>query len=115
MRISDWSSDVCSSDLSYDVYNNFLSTNEIENYGGSAQIDYDLGNLALTSITAYRQVRADTNQDSDFPAAALIGEKSDYADIDPFPPAVRLTSDFDGPINLDRTHVVQGKDVYVRG
>src|SRR3546814_1074279 len=88
MRISDWSSYVCSSVLncciagniiagptvaitdflaggtsvdrenpfSYDVYNNFLSTNEIENYGGSAQIDYDLGNLALTSITAYRQV-----------------------------------------------------------
>src|SRR3546814_6985301 len=86
MRISDWSSYVCSSVLncciagnviagptiaitdalaggtsvdrenpfSYDVYNNFLSTNEIENYGGSAQIDYDLGNLALTSITAYR-------------------------------------------------------------
>src|SRR3546814_4983329 len=68
--------------FSYDVYNNFLSTNEIENYGGSAQIDYDLGNLALTSITAYRQVRADTNQDSDFTAADLIGEKSDYVDID---------------------------------
>src|SRR3546814_4356581 len=101
MRISDWSSYVCSSVLncciagnviagptiaitdalaggtsvdrenpfSYDVYNNFLSTNEIENYGGSSHIDYDLGNLALTSITAYRQARADINQHSDFTAA----------------------------------------------
>jgi outer membrane receptor protein involved in Fe transport len=86
--------------FSYDVYNNFLSTNEIENYGGSAQIDYDLGNLALTSITAYRQVRADTNQDSDFTSADLIGEKSDYVDIDTFTQEVRLTSDFDGPINF---------------
>ena len=86
--------------FSYDVYNNFLSTNEIENYGGSAQIDYDLGNLALTSITAYRQVRADTNQDSDFTAADLIGEKSDYVDIDTFTQEVRLTSDFDGPVNF---------------
>ncbi|HWV60357.1 MAG TPA: TonB-dependent receptor [Sphingopyxis sp.] len=86
--------------FSYDVYNNFLSTNEIENYGGSAQIDYDLGNLALTSITAYRQVRADTNQDSDFTAADLIGEKSDYVDIDTFTQEIRLTSDFDGPINF---------------
>ena len=86
--------------FSYDVYNNFLSSNKIKNYGGSAQIDYDLGNLALTSITAYREVRADTNQDSDFTAADLIGEKSDYVDIDTFTQEVRLTSDFDGPINF---------------
>jgi outer membrane receptor protein involved in Fe transport len=86
--------------FSYDVYNNFLSSNKIKNYGGSAQIDYDLGNMALTSITAYRQVRADTNQDSDFSAADLIGEKSDYVDIDTFTQEVRLTSDFDGPLNF---------------
>lgn len=86
--------------FSYNVYNNFLSSNKIRNYGGSAQIDYDLGNLALTSITAYRQVRADTNQDSDFTGADLIGEKSDYVDIDTFTQEVRLTSDFDGPLNF---------------
>ena len=86
--------------FSYEVYNNFLSSNKIKNYGGSAQIDYDLGNLALTSITAYRQVRADTNQDSDFTGADLIGEKSDYVDIDTFTQEVRLTSDFDGPLNF---------------
>ncbi len=86
--------------FSYDVYNNFLSTNEIENYGGSAQIDYDLGNLALTSITAYRKVQADTNQDSDFTSADLIGEKSDNVGIDTFTQEFRVTSDFDGPLNF---------------
>ena len=86
--------------FSYDVYNNFLSTNEIENYGGSAQIDYDLGNLALTSITAYRKVQANTNQDSDFTAADLIGEKSDNVGIDTFTQEFRVTSDFDGPLNF---------------
>ncbi|WP_447756268.1 TonB-dependent receptor [Sphingopyxis fribergensis] len=86
--------------FSYDVYNNFLSTNEIENYGGSAQIDYDLGNMALTSITAYRKVQADTNQDSDFTSADLIGEKSDNVGIDTFTQEIRLTSDFDGPLNF---------------
>lgn len=85
---------------SYRVYNNFLSSNRIKNYGGSAQIDYDLGELALTSITAYREVRADTNQDSDFTAADLIGEKSDYVDINSFTQELRLTSDFDGPLNF---------------
>ncbi len=86
--------------FSYDVYNNFLSTNEIENYGGSAQIDYDLGNMALTSITAYRKVQADTNQDSDFTSADLIGEKRDNVGIDTFTQEIRLTSDFDGPLNF---------------
>ncbi|MGQ2935716.1 MAG: TonB-dependent receptor [Sphingopyxis sp.] len=86
--------------FSYDVYNNFLSSNKIKNYGGSAQIDYDLGNLALTSITAYRKVQADTNQDSDFTGADLIGEKSDNVGIDTFTQEVRLTSDFDGPLNF---------------
>ncbi|MBW8297553.1 TonB-dependent receptor [Sphingopyxis sp.] len=86
--------------FSYDVYNNFLSTNEIENYGGSAQIDYDLGNLALTSITAYRKVKALTNQDSDFTGADLIGENSQDLGIDTFTQELRITSDFDGPINF---------------
>ncbi|MFM6853345.1 MAG: TonB-dependent receptor, partial [Sphingopyxis sp.] len=44
------------SPYSYQVYNNFLSENRIENYGGSAQADWELGALTLTSITAYRQV-----------------------------------------------------------
>ncbi|WP_332816540.1 TonB-dependent receptor [Sphingopyxis sp.] len=86
--------------FSYDVYNNFLSTNEIENYGGSAQIDYDLGSMALTSITAYRKVKALTNQDSDFTGADLIGENSQDLGIDTFTQELRLTSDFDGPINF---------------
>ena len=86
--------------FSYRVYNNFLSSNEIENYGGSAQIDYDRGALALTSITAYREVRADTNQDSDFSGADLIGQKSDDTAINTFTQELRLTSDFDGPVNF---------------
>jgi outer membrane receptor protein involved in Fe transport len=86
--------------FSYNVYNNFLSTNEIENYGGSAQIDYEMGNLSLTSISAYRQVRALTNQDSDFTGADLIGENSADLGIDTFTQELRLTSDFDGPLNF---------------
>ncbi|WP_321164291.1 TonB-dependent receptor [Sphingopyxis sp. H115] len=86
--------------FSYDVYNNFLSSNLIKNYGGSAQIDYDLGNMALTSISAYREVRADTNQDSDFTSADLIGQKSDDTAINTFTQELRLTSDFDGPLNF---------------
>jgi outer membrane receptor protein involved in Fe transport len=86
--------------FSYNVYNNFLSTNKIKNYGGSAQIDYDLGNMALTSITAYREVQSFANQDSDFTSADLIGRKSDDVAINTFTQEVRLASDFDGPVNF---------------
>jgi len=86
--------------FSYRVYNNFLSSNLIKNYGGSGQIDYDLGNMALTSITAYREVRANTNQDSDFTSADLIGQKSDDTAINTFTQELRLASDFDGPLNF---------------
>ena len=86
--------------FSYRVYNNFLSSNLIKNYGGSGQIDYDLGNMSLTSITAYREVRSDTNQDSDFTSADLIGQKSDDTAINTFTQELRLASDFDGPINF---------------
>src|SRR5690606_33908354 len=55
------------------VYNNFNSTNDIKNYGVSAQIDYDLSDaLTLTSITAFRETDAVTYQDSDFTSADLI-------------------------------------------
>ncbi len=86
--------------FSYDVFNNFLSTNEIQNYGGSGQIDYEVGAFTLTSITAYRQVRADTNQDSDFTGADLIGQNSQDLDIDTFTQELRIASDFDGPFNF---------------
>jgi iron complex outermembrane recepter protein len=86
--------------FSYNVYNNFLSTNKIKNYGFSGQLDQKLGNLDLTSITAYRVVGADTNQDSDFTGADLIGRNSANTDIKTFTQELRLTSNFDGPLNF---------------
>ena len=55
------------------VYNNFESSNRIENWGVSGQLDYDLGATKLTSITSYRRTNALTNQDSDFSSADLLG------------------------------------------
>lgn len=86
--------------FSYRVYNNFLSSNRIENYGTSLQADYDFGNIALTSITAYREVKADTNQDSDFTGADILGRNSGLSGIDTFTQEVRLASNFEGPFNV---------------
>ncbi len=85
---------------SYEVYNNFVSENDIRNWGVSGQADYEFGPMTLTSITAYREVRSRTNQDSDFTSADLIGQNRNALDIQTFTQELRLASDFDGPLNF---------------
>lgn len=86
--------------LSYRVFNNFLSTNDIQNWGISLQSDANIGKFSLTSITAYRGVDSFTNQDSDFTSADLIGDNRNTTKIRTFTQEVRLASDFDGPLNF---------------
>lgn len=86
--------------FSYNVYTNQLSENLIKNWGGSGQIDYQLGAVNLTSITAYRGVDSYTNQDSDFTAAKLIGKNTSDTKIRTFTQELRVASDFDGPVNF---------------
>ncbi len=86
--------------FSYNVYNNFPSSNDIRNWGLSGQADYEFGALTLTSITAYREVKSRTNQDSDFTSADLIGQNRNALDINTFTQELRLASDFDGPLNF---------------
>lgn len=81
------------------VYNNFPSTNKIENWGLSGQVDYGVGPLKLTSITAFRHTKALTNQDSDFTSADLLGRNSQDLRIDTFTQEFRAATDWDGPIN----------------
>ncbi len=88
------------SPYAFTTYNNFASINDIKNYGISLQGDYDLGNAALTSITAYRKVDSYTNQDSDFSGADLIGRNDAATKIDTFTQEVRLATSFDGPLNF---------------
>lgn len=85
--------------FSFDNFLNFVPNNENENYGFSGQIDWSLGNISLTSITAYRELRNAFTQDVDFTSADLTAETRDQA-VDTFTQEVRLTSDFDGPINF---------------
>ncbi|WP_199504356.1 TonB-dependent receptor [Qipengyuania sp. YIM B01966] len=76
------------------VYSNFDSTNEIENYGISGQVDFELGaGLTLTSISAFRKSNAVTNQDADFTSADLIGRKFDDVGIETFTQELRLAGE----------------------
>lgn len=78
---------------------NVPPTNKIENYGGSAQIDYSLGPVTLTSLTAYRKLKSDLVQDVDFSSADIVNQLQDQ-DIKTFTQELRIASDFDGPLNF---------------
>ena len=83
------------------IFSDVDPINDIENYGVSGQIDYELGAVTLTSITAYRETHLAANQDVDFTSAALAsGANIGDADIDTFTQELRFTSDFDGPLNF---------------
>ncbi|VAW00804.1 TonB-dependent receptor [hydrothermal vent metagenome] len=79
---------------------NFASTNDIENYGVSLQTDYSTGPFDITAIGAYRAVRSDTNADSDFTSADLIGSNRNATAIDTYTAELRVASDFDGFFNF---------------
>lgn len=78
---------------------NVLPENDIKNYGGSIQADFELGALTLTSITAYRELRSFGQQDVDFSGLDIVNEFRDQ-DVDTFTQEFRIASDFDGPINF---------------
>ncbi len=80
------------------IYSNFPSTNKIENWGVSGQIDYDFGDVKLTSITGYRGVSAITNQDSDFTSSDLIRRPEDV-DIKTLTQELRLDMKFGDRVN----------------
>ncbi len=85
--------------FSYDNFLNVVPNNENENYGFSGQLDWAFGNVTLTSITAYRELRNAFAQDVDFTSADLTVESRDQG-VDTFTQELRLTTDFDGPINF---------------
>lgn len=81
-------------------FSNFDSTNDIENYGASLQMNWTTGPFDITTIGAFRAVRALTNQDSDFTSADLIGANAADTAIDTYTLEARVATDFDGPINF---------------
>lgn len=83
------------------VYNNFNSTNDIKNYGVSAQIDYDVSDaFKLSSITAFRQTDAIAIQDSDFTSADLVYPNFEDRSVGTFTQELRLVGEIGDRIDL---------------
>jgi len=85
------------------AYYNFESSNKIENWGFSGQLDYDLGAAQITSIPAYRRTNSLTNQDSDFSSADLLGRNWQDLRIKTFTQELRASFDIG-----DRLHGLLG-------
>jgi iron complex outermembrane recepter protein len=85
--------------FSYDTFLNQVPENVVDNYGGSLQADWNIGNLTVTSITAYRELENFQNQDVDFTSARVVSEIRNQK-VDTFTQELRIASDFDGPINF---------------
>lgn len=83
------------------IYSDVDPSNKIKNWGGSAQIDYNFGPIGLTSISAYRNMDLDANQDVDFTSLDLAhGASIGQAKVETFTQELRFASDFDGPLNF---------------
>ncbi|MBA3864189.1 MAG: TonB-dependent receptor [Erythrobacter sp.] len=85
--------------FSLNTFLNQVPINKVENYGGSVQVDWNIGNLTVTSISAYRELTNLQDQDVDFTSADVVNEVRDQA-VETFTQELRLTSDFDGPLNF---------------
>ncbi|MDZ4135859.1 MAG: TonB-dependent receptor, partial [Paracoccaceae bacterium] len=85
--------------FSLNTFLNQVPINKVENYGGSVQVDWNIGNLTVTSISAYRELTNFQDQDVDFTSADVVREVRDQA-VETFTQELRLTSDFDGPLNF---------------
>jgi len=85
--------------FSYDTFLNQVPENVVDNYGGSIQADWNIGNLTVTSITAYRELENFQNQDVDFTSARVVSEIRNQK-VNTFTQELRIASDFDGPINF---------------
>lgn len=86
------------------AYSNRSTSQDIEDMGVSAELNWTLGGgMKLTSITAVRDWRAETGQDSDFTAADIAYRPSDgsnYVDFAQFSQEIRLAGDAaDGRLN----------------
>ena len=82
-----------------EVFLNFVPENEVDNYGGSVQMDWNTGPLTITSITSYRELENSFLTDIDFTSADIATETR-AQQVETFTQELRVASDFDGPINF---------------
>lgn len=85
--------------FSYNAFLNVEPVNEVDNYGGSIQVDWETGPFSVTSISSYRELDNFFLSDIDYSSADIATETREQK-VETFTQEIRIASDFDGPINF---------------
>lgn len=85
--------------FAYRGFYDFTPENEIETFGASVEINYELDWATLTSITANRELSQYQNADIDFTSLRLAQAFISDTQIDTFTQELRLTSNGEGPLD----------------
>lgn len=85
--------------FAYRGFYDFTPENEIETFGASLEVNYEMERATLTSITAHRELSQYQNADIDFTSLRLAQAFISDTQIDTFTQEVRLTSAGDGPLD----------------
>ena len=89
--------------FSYNVFQNRDPRQEVDNSGVSMHAEFELGDLTVTSITAYRDVElSPISEDVDYSSADLIASTLPGVgtEVKTLTQELRLTSNYDGPVNF---------------
>lgn len=83
------------SDNSKEGFYNRLSTDEVDQWGGSVTLDWAIGDLTLTSLTSYDEIEREMPLDGDLsPNDSYVQWR--YGDYDQFSQEIRLASPIEG-------------------
>ncbi|OHB26440.1 MAG: hypothetical protein A2790_18600 [Phenylobacterium sp. RIFCSPHIGHO2_01_FULL_69_31] len=96
--------DLTSTPFDRQGYANRATSQDVEDMGLSGELNWNLGNgMRLTAITAVRNWRSETGQDSDFTAADLVyrpADGSNFVEFGQFSQELRLAGEgLDGKLN----------------
>jgi outer membrane receptor protein involved in Fe transport len=86
--------------FAYETFVNTNTQNDISDKGISLQADFDLGNSAITSITAYRKNDSTFGSDSDFNSLQILGNTFQEVDIETFTQELRFTTSIGDNVDI---------------
>jgi iron complex outermembrane receptor protein len=76
-----------------------VPVNEIEDYGFSAQVDWDLDGIAFTSISSYRNNDSFNDTEADYTSANLLDSANNRAQIETYTQEFRLQTTGDNKVD----------------
>lgn len=85
--------------FAYRGFYDFSPENEIDTFGASLEVNYELKGATVTSITAHRELSQYQNADIDFTSLRLAQAFISDTQIDTFTQELRLTSNGDGAVD----------------